>query len=314
MRRSALLFAPLLALACSNDSPGASEAPAGTFRVEVDGFSTPESVLHDAAADVYLVSNINGDPLEAADNGFISRVTPEGDVQERRWIDGDDRDVVLNAPKGMAILGDTLYVADIDCVRMFHRVSGDAAGEVCFEEATFLNDVAADEHGVLYVTDSGFEQTAEGFGPSGTDAVYRFYPDGRRAKLIGGPALGAPNGIVFGSRGGLVVTFGSGEIYQLAPDGSRVVVLPPNPERQLDGIIMSPDGGFVFSSWGEQAVLWVGQRGAVTRVLEGVETPADIGYDATRNRILVPLFNLDEVVIVDLPAEAGVAPAVGAAG
>ena len=35
------------------------------------GFMTPESVLHDAEQDIYLVANINGDPLGVDGNGFI---------------------------------------------------------------------------------------------------------------------------------------------------------------------------------------------------------------------------------------------------
>ena len=53
---------------------------AGSTVVADVGFATPESVLHDEAADVYLVSNINGEPLEEDGNGFISRLSPDGDV------------------------------------------------------------------------------------------------------------------------------------------------------------------------------------------------------------------------------------------
>ncbi|MHC4781133.1 MAG: SMP-30/gluconolactonase/LRE family protein, partial [Planctomycetota bacterium] len=52
------------------------------------GFATPESALHDAAGDVYLVANINGSAAEHDGNGFISRVSPFGEVQDLKWIDG----------------------------------------------------------------------------------------------------------------------------------------------------------------------------------------------------------------------------------
>ena len=67
------------------------------------GFSTPESVLHDAASDVYLVSNINGNPLDVDGNGSISRVSFDGTVAQLKWIEGGANGVTLNAPKGMAI-------------------------------------------------------------------------------------------------------------------------------------------------------------------------------------------------------------------
>jgi DNA-binding beta-propeller fold protein YncE len=305
MRRLSVILTSLALVACGGSDGGetdevATEAAAPSARIEVQGFSTPESVLHDAAADVYLVSNIEGAPLDKDDNGFISRVTPAGTIETLRWIDGQAEGVELHAPKGMAILGDTLYVADIDCVRMFVRTTGAPAGAVCIDGATFLNDVAVDANDVLHVTDTGFRAGDEGFEPSGSQAIHRFAPDGSHAEVATGEALGHPNGITFGPRGAFVVTFGSGEIYVLETDGSRTPVLPASEGRQLDGVVFTEDGGFLFSSWGDQAVHHVDAAGTVTRVLENVEAPADIGYDATRNRVLVPLFMANTVVIQEL--------------
>lgn len=301
------------AAACAGgESPeaGGGETPEGEVTtLSGVGFETPESVLHDAHADVYLVSNIAGSPLEKDDNGFISRVSPEGEVEELRWIDGADEAVQLHAPKGMIILGDSLYVADIDCVRIFGRTSGEPAGEVCFPEATFLNDVAVDENNVLYVTDMGMQAGAEGLEPSGSDAIYRFAPSGRRAKLLEGDELGQPNGLTFGPRGGFVVTRGTGEIYQITPEGTRNPVLPPS-ERQLDGVVFTPDGGFLFSNWADSTVYRVAPDGTVTKVVEGVPSPADIGFDASRSRLLIPVFLQDEVWLRDVPG-VGAGPGAG---
>jgi hypothetical protein len=67
-----------------------AQRDAGTKRIEVAnaGFKTPESILHDAVGDVYLVSNINGTPSAKDNNGFISRVSPDGKVQTLKWIEG----------------------------------------------------------------------------------------------------------------------------------------------------------------------------------------------------------------------------------
>jgi sugar lactone lactonase YvrE len=301
--RTALTLALAVTLsACAGEG---GDAPAGEgaeldalasadVTIAAVGFSTPESVLHDPEADVYLVSNIDGQPLEKDGNGFISRLSPEGEVSDLKWIDGTAEGVTLNAPKGMAILGDSLYVADIDCVRVFVRTTGAPAGDICIEGATFLNDVAVDPNGSLYVSDTGFQAGPEGFVSSGSAAVYRFMPDGTTTRLAAGEELGGPNGIGIGSRGIWVVTFGSGEIYQLAADGTRTHVLN---DPQLDGIVFTPDGAFLYSSWGGQAVYRVTPEGEKSTLVEGVDAPADIGYDAGRNRVLIPLFNQNEVWI-----------------
>jgi sugar lactone lactonase YvrE len=291
------LLAAAVALACSGaDQPGAATADVD---VADAGFMTPESVVHDSVADVYLVSNINGSPTGEDDNGFISRVTPDGQVENLKWINGEDPTFTLDAPKGLAISGDTLFVADIDCVRMFHRVTGAHEGVLCLEGVTFLNDVAIGPEGSLFVTDSGLKDDgAGGLAPSGTDAVYR-YPLAENlqgATLAKSADLGAPNGIAISSRGIFVVTFGSGEILRFTASGEKTQVARPS-DRQLDGIVFLPDGGFLFSSWGDSAVYRVGSDGATTRVVEGVTSPADIGYDRGRGRVLIPLFTENRLLI-----------------
>lgn len=281
----------------ASDAAGGASVASGDIVVADVGFSTPESVLHDPTADVYLVSNINGSPLEADGNGFISRLAPDGTVQALKWIDGEAQGVTLNAPKGMAIQDGILFVADISCIRMFDAVGGAPLGSVCLEHATFLNDVAPGGDGSIFFTDSGFEAGPEGFAPSGADAVYRMIVTEERVMAVSkDPALGGPNGVAVGSRGIMVVTFGSGEVYRLTAEGDRTDVMPAS-QRQLDGIEMLPDGGFMMSSWGDQCVYRIGGDGHVSKVVEGVEAPADIGYDAGRNRVLVPLFNANQVII-----------------
>ncbi len=289
-------------LACSGaegDGAGAlSDADLGIDVADV-GFATPESVLHDPSADVYLVSNINGSPVDEDGNGFISRLTPDGEVVEIRWIDGAADGVTLNAPKGMAIQGSSLFVADIDCVRMFDLATGAPTGEVCVEGATFLNDVAPDDQGTLWVTDSGLQAGPGGLVPSGTDALYRLSPDGRMAPIGAGEWLGRPNGVAVGPRGVFVATFGTGEVFQVAVDGAHTRVLPAS-DRQLDGIEFLDDGGFMFSSWGDSCVYRVSADGSVERIVTGLNAPADIGYDRARSRVLIPLFNENRLLIRSL--------------
>ena len=297
LRVTWLLAALTSACAGGEEGAGAGDETAGNGnRIEVAdvGFATPESVLHDPSADVYLVSNINGDPLDKDGNGFISRVSPEGEVLDLRWIDGADEDVTLSAPKGMAIQGSSLFVTDIDCVRMFDLSSGGAIGEVCVEGATFLNDIAPDDQGTLFVTDTGLEMGAEGFVPSGTDAVYRLSPDGRMAAIVEGDWLGNPNGVAVGPRGVFVVSMGSGEVFQVSVDGSHTRVMPES-DRQLDGVEFLDDGGFMFSSWGDACIYRVTPDGSVERMITDIDAPADIGYDRMRNRVLIPLFNENKV-------------------
>lgn len=302
-RIQASIIGAALLMGCGGEQGNAGQEVAeGEAMVEAEpitvsevGFATPESVRHDPAADVYLVSNVNGAPTEADGNGFISRVSPDGSVLELKWIDGMSPDVELNAPKGVAIGGDVLYVTDVNAVRMFSRQSGEPMGSIDVPGATFLNDVAVGSDGTVYFTDSGLDAA---FAPTGTDAVYRISDDSAEAIATGD--LGRPNGVVV--RGGevWVVGYGTNELFRLE-DGSKGEV-STLPAGGLDGLVFA-NGRFFVSSWEGEAIFAGMAGGEFTEVVSNVPAPADIGYDARRSRLLIPLFQDNEVRIVPLPRE-----------
>jgi hypothetical protein len=275
--------------------PTTTPAPPAPIVVANVGLATPESVLHDPQADVYLVSNINGSPLEKDDNGFISRLSPTGEVVALKWIDGASQTVTLSAPKGMAIVGDTLYVTDIDVVRMFDRITGAPKGDVAIEGATFLNDLAPASGGGVLLTDSGLKAGASGFEPSGSAAVYRIADDGQVETLLKAADLPGPNGISAEGDQVMVVTFGANELFTIK-NGAREV-LGRLPKGGLDGLERLPDGRWAVSSWEAQAVYVGPSAGPFETIVSDVPSPADIGVDAGRGRLLIPKFEGNAVLI-----------------
>jgi hypothetical protein len=280
----------------------APATPSDQLVLDKAGFETPESVLYDATGDVYLVSNIAGTPADKDDNAFISRVDPDGKV-DLKWIDSAKEGVELDAPKGSAIIGDVLYVADIDVVRMFDRATGAPKGDIAIEGAAFLNDVAVSGD-TLWVSDTGVKFGAGGPEPTGTDAVYAIATkDGNTiTKAASGKELGMPNGLAVNGERISVVTFGTGEMYELiAKDGAWTVdkrIKPP--KGQLDGIVIS-GGKTLVSSWEGKAIYSVAADGTATEVIGGLDEPADIGFDTKRSRLLIPLFGKNTVEIRPLP-------------
>jgi sugar lactone lactonase YvrE len=278
--------------------PMTTAASTTTAPASLPGFQTPESILYDPDQDVYFVSNINGQPLAADDNGFISRINAETMQVDARWIDGAKPEVTLNAPKGMAIAGDTLYVADITVVRKFDRKSGAPKGEVAIAGATFLNDLASEGTSV-YVSDSGLKAGAGGnFEPTGTDAIWKITA-GKAEKVASGDDLKRPNGVEVVNGALWVVSFGANELYQL--DHGKKTKVTTLPKGSLDGLVHMADGSFLVSSWDGKAVYRGKPGGAFQAVLENVNAPADIGYDSKRHRLLVPHFMDNVVTIHELP-------------
>lgn len=297
MRTILLGFFAVLATGCGKPKSTAAAKDNQSIILKHVGFATPESVLHDAMTDVYYVSNINGSPLAEDDNGFISAVTIDGKVVDLKWIDGASDSVRLNAPKGMAVAEDILYVADINTIRKFDRRTGVPRGTVTIPGATFLNDITTDNSGAIYFTDTGMKAGPSGLEPSGTDAVYRFSPDGKLDTLARGPELGGPNGIALSGDSVWVVSFRSGELYRVANGGKTDVVKLP--KGGLDGLVVF-NGDVFTSSWDDQAIFRGPTTGPFVEAIAHLEAPADIGHDLWRHRLLIPLFNKNEVHILPL--------------
>jgi sugar lactone lactonase YvrE len=287
------------AMAGSGSAEGSGSAAAAwdgkTPLPLTEGFQTPESVLYVADQDVYLVSNINGEPLGADDNGFISKIDPEtGKVSEAKWIDGSKDTVKLDAPKGMGIANGMLYVADISTVRKFDAKTGEPKGEVKIDGATFLNDIAVAADGSVYVSDSGLDPK---FASTGTDAIYQIGADDKVKPLIKDKALSAPNGILAGDKGSVwAVTFGSGEIYEVDAKGKKAAG-QKLPKGQLDGIVALDGGEYLVTSW-EGSAIYRGKPGGEWKpAVENVKSPADIGWDSKRKRVLIPIFMGNSVIL-----------------
>jgi sugar lactone lactonase YvrE len=253
------------------------------------GFQTPESILYVPDEDIYLVSNINGGPTDADDNGFISRVSPEGKVLELKWIDGTKKEVTLDAPKGMAIAGDVLYVSDIKWVRAFDKKTGKQLGKVGVGGATFLNDLSSAPDGKsVWLSDSGIKFGAQGPEQTKSDGIFQV--SNMKAKLVAkATELNGPNGVLADESGTWVVSYLSNELYYIGSDGKKDKI-QALPAKSLDGIAQAADGSVLISSWDSKAVLQGTPAGEFVEVVSGVESPADIGYDSKRNRVLIPLF------------------------
>lgn len=293
------------------ESAGPTEPPPVVILSDV-GFATPESVYFDRKRDVYLVSNINGSPHEKDGNGFISKITPEGEVT-LKFIDGNASKTPLDAPKGLTVSGDTLYVADIDKVRMFDALTGVSKGAIEIKKSTFVNDVATGKDGVIYVSDSGLNEAWES---TGTEAIYvilkgkaKKLVDAKKAKKAKSSLVG-PNGLLAGE-GGVWVVSQDGLLFWVSDKG-EIGATQKVSAGQNDGIVWIDDGRTLVASWADGAVFAGKPGGDFVKEVSGLEAPADIGYDCQRNRLLIPLFKSDTVVLHSLNEPPATAPSADA--
>ncbi len=282
---------------------GAAETNALERIAHVTGFDIPESVLHDDEQDVYFVSNIGGKLHAKDNNGRIARLAPDGQVQDAKFITGTD-DAPLHSPKGMAIAGSLLWVSDIDRVLAFDRVTGAPVHVVEVAGSTFLNDVAAAPDGSIYVSDTGLNFDADGV-PShtGPDRIVRIDADGNAEVVLETAALGGPNGLLWDNeRNALLIAqmFGK-DVLTWTPGSATPTVLESGVGR-FDGLARAGNGELLVSS-GHDSVIYVLRDDRLLPLMASPPTPADIGIDTRRNRLLIPSLAGNWVEIWQLPVE-----------
>ena len=226
------------------------------------------------------------DPADGQRFGTVTHLY--GDVTATAGSSGGERKLKV---------GDTLYVADIDAVRTFNLATGTqlASIEMGAMGATFLNDVAAGDLGVVYITDSGisFDSTGAVQHP-GKSRVFILVA-GKASEAVVLPEQSAVNGMAWDAARGawILVGFNSPNVFAWTPGADSVEVLGTGPGGG-DGLVMLADGRALYSSWADSS-LTVFVNGTSTTLRKGLPSPADLGYDAARNIVAVPLFQDNRV-------------------
>ena len=255
------------------------------------GLEQPESTLFDAANKRIIVSNIVGNPGEADGNGYLSLLSLDGKMVTQHWTDG------MDAPKGMAISGEKLYVADITKIRVVDLAGGKLVSTIDVPNAVFLNDMTADASGKVYVTDML------------ADTIYRI--DGDTPDLfVKDAVLASPNGVFADGERLIVASWGKGikADFSTAEPGGLLAVdlaskaISPLPGAQnfadLDGVIAIRDT--IYATAYMTGTLYRYKEGAKPEAVATFKPgSADIGTDG-KSTIYVPLMNEGEVAAITL--------------
>jgi DNA-binding beta-propeller fold protein YncE len=220
--------------ACSEDEPEKDpvvETPKASLAKKWETgavFKVPESVLFHPKNNILYVSNVNGDPEAKDGNGFISKLSVTGTVETLEWVTG------LDAPKGMAVFSNTLYVADITNVKVIDIDNGKIIETIALPDASFLNDIVIDANGVAYISDTG------------SNTIYKIDASGKSAWLKG--ALDGPNGLHLNGTNLYIIEFNSGKLYSANTDTKALEMISAG-YTEGDGIVRTGDGQWLISSF-----------------------------------------------------------------
>ena len=254
-----------------------------------EGFSNPESALYDDARDIIYVSNVDGAPTDKDGAGHISLLSKDGEMRDANWVTG------LNAPKGLVQHKNLLYVSDIDQLIAINVDTGKIDSTWIAEGAKFLNDLAVDDEGRVYVSDML------------TDSIYQL--DGDNLSLwLQNTDLQHPNGLQIDGNRLLVAPWGK-ELqddfttkvpgHLIAVDlatKSISTVGSGEPVGNLDGLESDGQGNWLVSDWIAGALFRIDASGKADLLVDMNQGSADIGVINDESMVLVPMM-LDNKVI-----------------
>src|SRR5437016_7972846 len=272
---------PILAAVLLSILPGGV-----AFALQVTGLKDPAGFIVDPATGSYFISNENGQPTERDNNGFITKLDPDGKISKLKFIEGGVNSVTLHAPKALAVIGRTLYVSDIDRVRRFDADTGRPLGELDLSSVPvdFLTGLATDGHSTLYIADAG------------ADAILQL--DTRRSSkptvLVKDPALAGPHGLAANPATGalVVVSWNTGKILEVTTAGAVKVLFANSLFNarfgNLTGVDFDASGNTYVSDFSQGKVIRIDPNFRFQTIAEFLTTPASLGIDRKNHLILVP--------------------------
>lgn len=246
-------------------------------------FITPESVLFDKEHNIIYVSNINGRPSVKDSNGFISKISLEGEIIKLKWIDG------LDAPKGMGITNGNLYVTDIDQVVEIDIEESEILKKYPVEGAVFLNDIAANNTGQVYISDMK------------TSKIHLF-ENGEIVEFIGPDIISNPNGLYLFDEHLLASNKNSILKINISTKDTSTIFTNTG---GIDGLVPGPGDSYLISDWsGSVHILSKGSdKLKIIYYPEKEINAADIDYIVAKNMLLIPTFSDNRVVAYTLNFE-----------
>jgi DNA-binding beta-propeller fold protein YncE len=248
---------------------------------EISGFDTPECVEYSSFDEVLYVSNIGGkNPVEKDSNGFISKIAATGEIINLHWATN------LNAPKGMAIEGNVLYVTDIDRLVKIDLKTGATLASYPLKDAIALNDIVVASDGSKVVSDS-------------KALTYYIFKDEHWTKHLSDTSFAFTNGLC-----------SKGE-YILSGVGDRIIRFSTTSVQWdnyilntggVDGLSKVKDNLYIISDWSGRVhlVSTKHDRKLILNTTGEKINAADFYYHELTKTLFIPTFFTNSVVAYTL--------------
>ncbi|WP_134088165.1 SMP-30/gluconolactonase/LRE family protein [Olivibacter sp. XZL3] len=259
-------------------SPYLFAQPRLTEQWRTEHLDVPESVLITKGSGILYTSLIGpGDHTSIDGNGSIALLNKQGKILDKQWISG------LNAPKGIGIYKDTLYVADLKELVIIDVPNKKILKKISVPAVGMLNDVTIDHKGNVYVSDSKGGK------------IYS-YINGNLTVFLGD--LINPNGLLAEKNG--LYFLDSGSLF-LLDNKKKVSKIAEDMDKSTDGLQKDGDN-FIVSAWGG-VLYYVTKDGKVTTLLDSKAekmNTADFAFDSESRLLYLPTFFKNQIIAYKL--------------
>lgn len=237
----------------------------------------PESVLPDSKNKILYTSVMGNSPTDKDGIGGIAKIGLDGKIIDLNWISG------LNAPKGLARLGNLMYAADVTDVVVIDVKKSKIISKIPVDSAVFLNDIAVSDKGIVYVSDSR------------TKRIHKI--ENNKVSLYMDNISGV-NGLR--TIGDELYISGGKTVWKADAQKklSKIAELP----NGGDGIEPVGNGDFLFTSW-PGYVYYIYADGKYELLLDThleKKNTADLGYDPVKRILYIPTFYKKSVMAYQL--------------
>ncbi|MCP4172560.1 MAG: hypothetical protein GY758_17495 [Fuerstiella sp.] len=246
------------------------------------GLKAPESAYHDPATGFLFLSQIGEGGGKGKDgDGWISKLTIDGKMVKNKWVTG------LNAPKGIRSHQGILYVSDIDQIVAINIAGANIAKVIGVNNAVFLNDLATDSEGTVYVSDLAASR------------IYQYKND-KVSVFAEGEQLEHPNGVLVDGDSLVIGGWGTGfsqEDFSTKVPGrlqkinlrtKEITAITPQPVGHLDGIETDGKGGYIVTDWRNGKLFGISKKGKARLLMNFPQGVADHAYLVDKQLIILP--------------------------
>lgn len=246
----------------------------------IDSLAGPESILK--VGNKLYVSNLRG--------CFISELSADGKFIRKKF-----QKATLNAPKGLAAIGNTLYVTDTSRIVGFNMASGEQVFEFTIPGATFLNDLCTAENN-LVVSDSK------------TNKIHLLNLSDKTTRFLG--SIAGANGLTYNRKTKQLFGCGvgpgwngQGKIYvrKLAAKDTLFTEVKNSPAGFFDGIEFIDDNRLIVDDHNQNGQLFIYDVRSGNSTSYPIHcSPADLYYDKASGKIYIPDLPKNRILVMNL--------------